>query len=46
MVFKNNRNAGAFLERDVHSLCKSFLKQGIKSDESKVLKEVQQAQRR
>jgi len=41
MEFKNNRNAPAFLERDVHSLCKSFIKQGIQADERKVLREVQ-----
>ncbi|HEX6036277.1 MAG TPA: RIO1 family regulatory kinase/ATPase [Anaerolineales bacterium] len=40
MEFKNNRNAYAFLERDVHSLCKSFGKQGVKVDEVKVLSEV------
>ena len=38
--FKNNPNAETFLERDVHSLCKSFMKQGIKADEVKVLREV------
>lgn len=38
--FKNNRNANAFLERDVHSLCKSFMKQGVKTDEAKVLREI------
>ena len=38
--FKNNSNADAFLERDVHSLCKSFMKQGIKADEVKVLREI------
>src|SRR5215216_805654 len=38
--FKNNPNADAFLERDVHSLCKSFMRQGVKADESKVLREV------
>ena len=38
--FKNNPNANAFLERDVRSLCKSFLKQGVKADEGKVLREV------
>ena len=38
--FKNNPNANAFLERDINSLCKSFLKQGVKSDEVKVLREV------
>ena len=40
MEFKNNPNADAFLERDVRSLCKSFMKQGIKTDEGKVLREV------
>jgi RIO kinase 1 len=40
MELKNNRNAHAFLERDVHSLCKSFQKQGVKADEFKVLREV------
>jgi len=40
--FKYNRNANAFLERDVHSLCKSFLKQGVHVDELKVLREVRQ----
>ena len=39
--FKHNPNANAFLERDVHSLCKSFMKQGIKADEGKILREVQ-----
>jgi len=38
--FKHNRNANAFLERDVHSLCKSFIKQGVKADEAKVLREI------
>ncbi|MGE5642275.1 MAG: RIO1 family regulatory kinase/ATPase [Byssovorax cruenta] len=38
--FKNNPNAHAFLTRDVHSLCKSFRKQGVKADEAKVLREV------
>jgi RIO kinase 1 len=38
--FKNNRNAKAFLERDVHSLCKSFRKQGVHADEVNVLREV------
>ena len=40
MEFKNNRNASAFLERDVHSLCKSFKKQGIRADAGNVLREV------
>ena len=38
--FKNNPNATTFLERDVRSLCKSFLKQGIHADEANVLREV------
>ncbi|MBK8617292.1 MAG: serine protein kinase RIO [Anaerolineales bacterium] len=38
--FKNNSNAVTFLERDVRSLCKSFMKQGIKTDEAKTLREV------
>ena len=38
--FKNNQNAVTFLERDVRSLCKSFMKQGIKTDEAKTLREV------
>ena len=37
---KNNPNANALLERDVHSLCKSFRKQGVTADEGKVLREV------
>ena len=45
MELKHNQNARAFLERDVHSLCKSFLKQGIKADESEILKEVQSVER-
>lgn len=42
--FKNNPNANTFLERDIRSLCKSFMKQGIKADESKVLREVREHQ--
>jgi RIO kinase 1 len=38
--FKNNPNATTFLERDVRSLCKSFLKQGILDVEANVLREV------
>src|SRR6266508_1852161 len=38
--FKNNPNADAFLKRDVHSLCKSFMKPGVNADEVKVLREV------
>ena len=40
--FKNNPNAHSFLERDVHSLCKTFMKQGGKADEGKVLSEVRE----
>jgi len=40
MELKHNPNAIAFLERDVHSLCKSFLKQGVQADEAKILREV------
>jgi RIO kinase 1 len=40
MEFKHNPNATAFLERDVRSLCKSFVKQGVRADASKVLREV------
>jgi RIO kinase 1 len=40
MELKHNPNANTFLERDVHSLCKSFLKQGVKSDEAEILREI------
>jgi len=40
MEFKNNPNANAFLERDVHSLCKSFMKQGVIAAEANVLREI------
>src|SRR5215211_3154524 len=40
MEFKNNPNAKTFLERDVHSLCKSFAKQGVKADELRILWDV------
>jgi RIO kinase 1 len=40
MEFKNNQNANTFLERDVHSLCKSFMKQGMKADVANILREV------
>jgi RIO kinase 1 len=40
MEFKNNPNAHVFLARDVHSLCKSFMKQGVEANEAKVLREV------
>jgi RIO kinase 1 len=38
--FKNNPNADAFLKRDIHSLCKSFRKQGVEANEANILKEV------
>jgi len=38
--FKNNPNAHAFLERDIYSLCKSFIKQGVKANEVRILREV------
>jgi RIO kinase 1 len=38
--FKHNPNAQTLLARDVHSLCKSFLKQGVRADEVKILREV------
>ena len=40
MEIRNNRNAQAFLERDVHSLCKSFRRQAVKADDAKILREV------
>jgi RIO kinase 1 len=39
MEIKHNRNATAFLERDVHSLCQSFRRQGIQMDEGTVLRD-------
>lgn len=39
--FKHNPNAQTLLARDVHSLCKSFLKQGVRADEVKILREIQ-----
>jgi RIO kinase 1 len=42
LEFKHNPNADTFLERDVRSLCKSFMKQGVKADEGKVLREVRE----
>lgn len=38
--FDNNPNAFDFLERDVRSLCKSFRKHGIKTDEAKILRKI------
>jgi RIO kinase 1 len=38
--FRNNRNANVFLERDVHSLCKSFSRQGVRVDSGNVLREI------
>ena len=40
MEFKNNPNADTFLERDVHSLCRSFSKHGVQADEAAILREV------
>jgi RIO kinase 1 len=40
MEFKHNPHANVFLGRDVRSLCKSFRKQGVHADESRVLREV------
>jgi RIO kinase 1 len=40
MEIDKNPNANAFLQRDVHSLCKSFMKQGVHADEYKVLRDV------
>ena len=40
MEFKHNPSAHAFLERDVHALCKSFLKQGVHANEARILREV------
>jgi len=40
MEIDKNRNAKMFLERDVRSLCKSFIKQGIHADENRVLRKV------
>ena len=42
MEFRNNPHANTFLARDVTSLCKSFMKQGIKADEANVLREVRE----
>jgi len=42
MEFKHNPNAQVFLERDIHSLRKSFLRQGVKADEAKIRREVQE----
>jgi RIO kinase 1 len=40
MEIKHNSNANAFLERDVRSLCRSFMKQGIHADERNLLREI------
>ena len=40
MEFKNNRNADVFLKSDIHSLCKSFMKQGVKAIEVNIVREV------
>lgn len=39
--FKNNPNANVFLERDVNSLCKSFRKHGVITDERNIFREIQ-----
>lgn len=44
MELDKNPNANALLERDVHSLCKSFMKQGINPDFLKILREIRNAQ--
>lgn len=41
MESKHNPHAQAFLTRDIQSLCKSFRRQGVNADESRVLKEIQ-----
>jgi RIO kinase 1 len=40
LEFKHNPNAVAFLERDVRSLCKSFMKQGVNANELNILREI------
>ena len=40
LEFKHNPNAEAFLERDVRSLCKSFMKQGVNANELNILREI------
>jgi RIO kinase 1 len=40
MEIDKNRNAITFLERDVRSLCKSFMKQGVNADERSVMREI------
>ena len=40
MEFDKNPNAQAFLKRDIHSLCKSVMKQGVNADETKILREI------
>ena len=45
LEFSHNPNANAFLTRDVRSLCKSFMKQGVHADEEKVLIEVRAARK-
>jgi RIO kinase 1 len=36
---RHNPNAAGLLERDIRSLCRSFSKQGVKTDESRVFQE-------
>ena len=45
MEISHNPNAHAFLKRDVHSLCKSFMKQGVIADEVKILREVRASEK-
>jgi len=40
MELSHNPNANALLERDVRSLCKSFIKQGVIANERNVLREI------
>jgi RIO kinase 1 len=38
--FRNNPNAWTFLERDIHSLCKSFRKQGVIAVEGNLIRDL------
>ena len=40
MELQHNPHADAFLKRDVRSLCKSFTKQGVRADETRIYREV------
>ena len=44
MELRHNPHADAFLKRDVHSLCKSFTKQGVRADETRIYREVRAGQ--